>query len=352
MADADVNVRVNQTVQGDGLEQTRRKIEELYKAAAAYESRGMGGAAGSARGEAKSLERDLARDARERALSERDIVRSRREQQAVARASGDGGGMLGGMGGRMMGRIASALSIERLASMVVDDIDQTALGGLRVQAQSRMDQRQLRLMGGFRGSSGGVRSEQDSVETEIAQREGRRPELERQMQSGFLGAVGRMTGLRIGSLEGARAIKENEEELLRLQQKRAALAGMQGSKFEQEEAGLGLAAQRERIKGNFEEARTLDVVREGLAKYRSIREAGGTEAQGREGASQVVRGAQLDMMRGLGALASARDGAGNIEALRGLGAAVPWDEMMGRMDRQISLMETQKNADAKETFRR
>ena len=66
----------------DGADATRAKIQELYKAAAAYESKGIDTAAKSARADAKALEGDLAKLGKERAVAQKEITREMAAQTA------------------------------------------------------------------------------------------------------------------------------------------------------------------------------------------------------------------------------------------------------------------------------
>lgn len=344
MADQEVEVSIKQTAQGNAIEETRRKIEELKRAAAGYDEKGMSTAAGSARAEARGLERDLARDARQRAQAEREIAQSRREQAAVARAEGaGGGGMLGGLLGRFVSFGGIAAGYASLANFFVGLQDRKDIFGASLGGRAQMDAFQRARLSGYRGTSSGLQGQVDSIEEEIASRESRRGELDRRAQpwgTRQINKVLRFFGMsERRDFEGAAAMNENEQEIARLQQKRGGLALARDSKFANEEGGLQLAAQRARIAGNFEEAKSLEIVGEGLGRYRSLREAGATEDQAREGASLGVRQRGIDMMRGLGGLASGRDGRANIAALASLGASFNVSKLESLTQQQIDIME-------------
>jgi hypothetical protein len=369
MPDGEIQINVKQTSSGDALDATRRKIEELKKAAASYEEKGMTTAAGSARSEARSLERDLARDARERAQSEREITRQRREQDAVARAGGGAGGF------RALATIGQAAAIGQLVeASVVHVLERQGIANRGAAGRAR-DARAIGLMGSYRGSASAATADVEAGEAEVFDLEQNRPELARQKKQGivsgalqgalygggagfFAGSaipgVGNMAGALAGALiggvsggtrgyfAGARAEEENESELSRREGRNDAMREKAREQFARG-AGLELAAQPARIEGNYKEAISLEQTAAAFARYTQVRTSlpKGPEGDGiaRDAAGVSLRLRQIETMRGLGSLASARDGRANIAALSSLGRGLGTDEAVTELRRLVGMAE-------------
>ena len=86
MADQDVKIHVSADGDLKKIEDAQKKIADLNRAAAAYESKGMDTAAKSARGDAREIERDVARMTKARAMEEKRVTQELKEQDALQKA--------------------------------------------------------------------------------------------------------------------------------------------------------------------------------------------------------------------------------------------------------------------------
>lgn len=303
----DVEIKVKQTAEGNSLAQAgaqvealRKRIEDLRKAADAYGQKGLVGAEQTARQDARALERDLAALTRQRAQGEKEITQERRQQDAVARAQGGGGG--GGLAIGARGVLRAAAVGQLIEAIVTDAFER---GGIqnRVAARVASGNRQVGLLGTFRGSDSAAFGQAEGLRAEIFQRENDRPELARRKKQGIfdsaisggsygagigfvagsavpgvgnvLGAgigfgIGAVTGGIKGYLSGDRAEKEN------LEQKKAAEAQLKATDEKNRElfkigTGQDIAQQRAQIAGRYQEALAIGQASAAYKRYQEVR---------------------------------------------------------------------------------
>lgn len=339
----DVTIRVRD----EGLEATTAKIKQLYQAAAAYESKGMDTAAGSARSEAKSLERDLARHAKEHANEQKAITREMREQEVVRKSRGGQGGMFSGVGGiGGIGGIAGLLGVgsvaaaaHQFASTIAREYMAALKGSAEIADQGIAGTNRTNLIRGI----GGIRGE----EMASAQFQGTRGELEAlKTKRGTFGSmdVNMWDQFKAGVSDkwettGQRAERENEEKIRKTETQLALDQKQAQQKYRDGVGGMDLAQQRAKVDGRYKEAVTIDMTTQALKRYNEVYEKSGDEGMAGESARLALKQKEIDVMRGLGGLAGARDGRGNLAALASLGQNFTAGESLQRFDKLIAVVE-------------
>jgi hypothetical protein len=110
--------KLQQTAAQKAFPETHARIQQLYKAAAAYESKGMPDLAKSARADAKSLQGDLDRWAKENLTSHKDVTRELRTQDALAKGRQSFLKRAAVAGGNLTERVAGASPFGGLTSAI------------------------------------------------------------------------------------------------------------------------------------------------------------------------------------------------------------------------------------------
>jgi hypothetical protein len=374
--DGEVKIHVAADSDLSQIEAAQRKIKELYRAAAVYEEKGIGTAASSARADAKSLERDVARFTRERAQAERAVTREMREQTAERKAGvatgGVGraaalrnavaigqdlaqGGPQGAMGGLMnagmaggpaaMAAAVAAAVGAAIVTTLAKEADRDTAQGLGIQREGFMRSYKTGRQAGIFGSSGALVSSALSATDEIEQRKAMRGEIdERARQKWHDPSSWTWGGLRKN--EGMREREKNEAAIQQAEAERERSVAAAKEKFVKEEGGLELRALRGRAQRTLEgsrEAFKAELGGEWLSKYKSVLTASGDEGMAKEMADLTVGNKLRDMQANAGAgLVDSRSGGA------GIAAAAQWStqafpEMVGELKNLHSTVQNQAN---------
>lgn len=353
-ATAEKEVTREVQAQGNELEETKKRINDLYRTAAAYEAKGMDTAAASARADARSLERDVARATKERSAEENRVTRELREQDALRKA--------GITTMRQIGKIGAGALIGEIIPSVIDHVAAgETLSNRRTATESR-NTRQASILNSVRGTSGQVASEAWSSEDNVAQLRRERPQLRSEQKFNTARAIGEgagwgagvgavvgsvvpVLGTAVGAgigaalgaavkgipayLQGRNAIKQSEQEE-ELEEKRGKdLTAMASEKFLKEEGGLQLGALRGRSKRSVEghrEALVNEMAEQWLNTYRDVyNRTKGNDAIASEMAGLTVKNRVTDTQATAGAgLVDARSGGADVAAAAAwAGASVP-----------------------------
>ncbi len=408
----EVVIKVRQQGEGNALseaaakmEQLKAKIAELNRLEKNYTEKGLPQAAASTRTEripfAREL-RDLQREQRtaekeeathekkihgekrasasEQAAHEKAITTEHREQASVVKArdsklrrlgsavanqaegalgvSGGGGitSALGAIGGPIGLAIGVALAgAAKLFSASIEDSQGRARASAHVGSERSADVRSGQLQAGWRGTSGGVRSSQDQTIEQLAGLKDEEKELQLKSEqfSAFdpRGWSNSILGTNFQTWGGQSDLAHNKEEQQRLTQKQAEEEKLGNAKFNTEEGGLGLQAQRARTEGRYKEAIALGMESSALKAYREVKAAHGSDSQAEEAAQLSVKQQKLDYQRSLGHLVGARDGRANIAAVASLGASFPDGGVEAAVHKLIGVVNTN-SADAKNAMTR
>jgi hypothetical protein len=367
--EGEVKIHVSADADLKQIEAANAKIKELYKAAAAYEDKGITTAAASARADARSLERDVARFTRERAQAERAVTREVQEQNALRKA---------GIGSAVLGRVLSSGAAGLVAGEVFSAVvDQMAFGEMLAQSKTATqagNERQRAIMSGFRGSSSQLMQSSWAAEDNAARLERERPKLATEQKYGTLTAIGEgaaiggglgamvgsvvpVIGTAIGAgigaavgaavkgvpafLQGRNKIAQSEQEQALEEQKAKDDAEAGRRRFRDVEGGLEVSALRNRAKRSLEGsmgAFTDEMAAKSLAKYNEARQKGATEDMAREMATLTYQNDLRDRQASAGAgLVDARTGgAGIAAAAQWAMAATPQEgQISGKLDTLI-----------------
>lgn len=363
----EVNIRINETRQGNAvadearrIEDLKTKIAELNRLEQAYSGKGMSTAASSVRSERAPLERELAQHTKARAAEERAITNEHRQQEAVAKAretrtSRVGNAILGGVtsatggGHGIAGMVPNALmnSPVGIAAVVATVIGavvggaafsqqrQLRLIGMRDEAAGKVQARGFERQSTFEGTAGGLRGQGEDYRDEVVKRRADRERLEEEAKFRLFTPK---TWLPAITGANRNPIIENEQAIARAMEGEAKAKEMSREKFKAE-GGLEIEQQRARAEGRYKEAIAIDQASQALKRYKELRAGGATEAEAKEGAALTLRQKEIDVQRGLGSLAGARDGRGNLAALASLGSGFSNGEATGRLDQLIKIVD-------------
>jgi hypothetical protein len=350
MADQDVKIHVSADADLKKIEDAQKKIADLHRAAAAYESNpniDMSTAAASARSEAKSLERDVARWTKERASAEKAVTQEVKEQGAlrkagigipsrgIARAVGVGeqiltGGdpasaassLLVGAAARsgnpvaIVGAIAAAIATSIIGVNAQQRDKDTAQGlSIREKSFNRAYDRD-RAASAF-GSSGSLVSSALDSDAQIAQRKAARAGLdEKAREKWYDPSSWTFGGMRKN--EGQRDIEKNEAEIADLERQKEKDLTAARKKYMAEEGGLELDALRQRSLRTLAGNRAAFVDEEAgkwMSKYKSALKESGDDKTAKEIADLSVQNDLRDKQAQAGAgLVDARSGGAEIAA--------------------------------------
>jgi hypothetical protein len=341
--EGEVKIHVAGSADLQQIEAAQNKIKELYRAAAVYEDKGITTAAASARADARSLERDVARLTRERGQAERAITREMREQTAERRA---GVGLLGALSRAGAGVLVSDVLGSAIEQMAAGE----SLGNRRT-ATGAANQRQLAVFNSIRGTSGQMQDEVYAAEDRMAERERNKPQLQTDQKFNTLsaaaegGAMGAGIGAALGSvvpvlgtalgallgaglgavvrgvpayLQGGNKIAQSNQDQEQDADKLAKLKAQKEERFMGTEGGLALDALRGRSKrslGGQREAFTAEMAGAGLAQYREAKAAGASDDIAKEMSDLTVQNKLRDRQAQAGAeLVDAHTGGAGIAA--------------------------------------
>lgn len=373
--EGEVKIHVSADADLKQIEAAQARIKELYKAAAVYEDKGITTAAASARADARSLERDVARFTRERAAAERVVTRELREQTAERKAGLNVGGrgaeamrsamalgqdlVHGGpqgaagslMSAGMMGgpaAMAAAVAAAVGAAIVTTLARESGLDkaqGLTIQREGFMRSYKTARQAGIFGSSGSLVSSALSATDEIAERQAQRGEIEERARVKWYDPSSwTWGGLRKN--EGMRERERNEAAIQQAEQERERAVEAAKVKFVKEEGGLELRALRARSERTLEgnrEAFRAELGGEWLASYKAILQASGDEGMAKEMADLTVGNKVRDLQASAGAgLVDARTGGA------GIAAAAQWSQqafpdMVGEIKSLHATVQSQAN---------
>jgi hypothetical protein len=171
---------------------------------------------------------------------------------------------------------------------------------------------------------------------EIARREADRGRLQEQAAFEWNPA----TWLAYFSGAKANPLRENELAITRLKEGVAENERITRDKFGIE-GELELEQQRARVEGRYKEAIAIEAAVQAGKRYKELRLQGASPEEAREGADLALRQRQIDVTRGLGRLAGARDGRANLAALASLGAGTGLGsrDVIDRLDRVVAGIE-------------
>lgn len=372
--EGEVKIHVSADADLKQIEAAQARIKELYKAAAVYEDKGITTAAASARADARSLERDVARFTRERAQAERAVTREVQEQNALRKAGIGSGGMLGrimasGAGGIVAGEVFTAV-IEQMAAG-------EALAN-RSAATQAGNARQRAIMSGFRGSPGQLMESSWAAEDNAARLQRERPQLVSDRKFGTMtaalegAAVGGGIGAAIGSvvpgigtaigasigagigaavkgipayMQGSKALKMSEQEQA-LEEERAVKDREAGQeRYRNIEGGLELSAMRNRAMRTLEGsmgAFTDELTAKAVAKYTEAKKSGASEDMAREMATLTYQNELRDRQAIAGAsFVDARTGSAGIAAAAtwAMGSTPAESKIEAKVDRAVTLLD-------------
>ncbi len=370
MADGEVKIHVSADGDLKKIEEAQKKIQELYKAAAAYEAKGMDSAAKSARGDAHSMERDVARFTKERAAAERAVTKEMKEQGALRKAGigsrgagrlaqaaeagrevlsgGNPVGSLMGLGMRSANpavMIASAVAAVAVGikGMLDQQADEATMRGMKFDERRGADAYRQRRSAGIFGSSSALISGALDAGEEIDRREKAVPALkEKAREKWYAPSTWTWGGMRKN--EGQVELEENDNERIAAGIRRASDLKQAKSKYIKEEGGLELEALRGRSKRSLAGSREAFVAEEAgkaFAKYKEVLKASGDEDMAKEMADLTYKNDLRDRQAqaGAGLVDAKSGGAGIAAAARWAIRATPREEEIGgRLDTLIGVV--------------
>ncbi|MEO7933202.1 MAG: hypothetical protein ABIT76_08605 [Chthoniobacterales bacterium] len=277
--------------------------------------------AAKARATAETKAQELAERAITKQKAEQAALQGRLSRGALTVGQGivQGGGIQGavgnaaGTGGALgLAAIATYLAGE-LAGKIINAGEQDQSLKNRLGASRASDARGLQISSTYRASSGDLVSAAHSTEDEIFAREQNRKELERKATNPFTRIINKTFGTSFGSIDGVRAMKENEEEIQRLGKLKAEQEALGQEKFNREEGGLKLEIARARgkrtIAGN-QERLAAEAKLENMEVWKRTRAEGGSPEQADEASNLATQ--ETLRQRGLAAasgIVDARSGA-------------------------------------------
>lgn len=312
----DVKIRLKFEQEGaNAFAETKAKIEQLYKAAAAYEGKGMDTAAKSARSEAKSLEKDLARDAKERANSEKAITRetkertsaetkAAKERDAVDRArmsmlsratrhaagaveGAAGGSPLGGLGSMLGGPAGIALQIGAAVTAVAAAFsrhaDKVDLMRIDDRASMAVQNRHMQRLAGVDGTSASARAEEENAKDELIELHSKKERLNKEAETKWYNP---MSWVRHLTGEDQDALRENDMAVARAHKRQADATRIKRDKFQ--EIGLKeIEIAEKRAAGDMASAKAQEMALEYHKRVKRL------EAEGADPKEQI-RGADAE----------------------------------------------------------
>ena len=350
MPDGEVKIHVSADGDLKKIEDAQKRIAELHKAANSYEANNkvdMSTAAKSARSEARSLERDVARWTKERASAEKAVTREMAEQTAqrkagisisptrVSQAVGVGqqllsGGdpassassMLVGTAARSGNPMVIALAVAgaiatSLAGVFAKQADEDKMRGL--QQDTRISKQGYRLgrESGVFGSSGALVSMALDAEEEVNARKSARKELEEKARVKWHDPSTWSSLIGIKNA-GEKELEVNDQQSIEAQVRAGSAKKRAEARYRQTDGGLELDTLRNRSKRSLEGQRGAFADEEAgkaFAKYNEAKQKGASEAMAKEMAALTYQNDLRDRQANAGAgLVDARSGGAGIAA--------------------------------------
>lgn len=366
MNDGEVKIHVSADADLKKIEDAQRRIQELRKAAESYDSNtrvDMSGAAKSARSEANSIEREVARFTKERAAAEKKVTQEMKEQDALQKA---------GVGRRLITmRSLTSAGLGALAGDVFSNvIDQIAagemLGNRRTATESR-NNRQFSILNSIRGTSAEMVSDSYATEDRIAERKRERPQIQSEQKfntwksagegaawgagigaaigsivPGLGTAIGAAVGAGVGGavkgvpayLEWRNKLKQSDQDQAQDEEKLKKDNEEAPKKFMREEGGFELDALRQRSKRTLEGSRAAfvdDMADQWLKTYRDVYNKSKDTGFATESADLTIQNKLRDRQATAGAgLVDARSGGAGIAAAAHWGMRVTggWQDVV------------------------
>jgi hypothetical protein len=349
---------------------TQTRVQELYTAAAAYEAKGMDTAAKSARADARELERDLARNARERAAAEKDITREKQSQQKAgdraASAAQAAAAREERSASRFMTRAAGVAGSAAFAAagLVAENYFGRQTNSANAQAQQAINSRQIANMSGWRGDAGTLQAQgfgaQDQAFALQEERKGIEARKTGSMwQHGLAGAAGgaaigtmmggpwgALAGAIVGGIGGAYRAKVGSDVELDKNAKDQQTAKKQAEeafkasqeRFQKGEGAIEIEMLRNRSKRSVEGQRGAMIdqkLLEWAETYKQMRAKGGSDEMAKEAADLTTGNSIRDQQAQAGmSLVGARSGAAESAAAArwGMQSFPGMDQLAGRID--------------------
>ena len=347
MADQDVKIHVSADGDLKKIEDAQKKIADLNRAAAAYESKGMDTAAKSARGDAREIERDVARMTKARAMEEKRVTQELKEQDALQKA---------GVGRHLITmRSLTSAGLGALAGEIFSSvIDQVSAGEMlsnRRTATESKNQRQATILNSIRGTSAQVVSESFSAEENVATLKRDRPQLQSDAKfntwkaagegaawgagigatmGSIIPGIGTVVGAGIGAtigaavkgipayLEGKNNLKKSEQDQAQEEKRAKAYNELAPKIFMEQEGGLErdkLQQRSKRTLAGSREAFADEMAEEWLKTYRDIYNRTKDSGIAKEFADTTVQNQLRDKQAMAGAaLVDSRSGGAEIAA--------------------------------------
>lgn len=317
-------------------------IKRLYSAAGNYESKGMLDAAKSARGDARVLEKDLERAAKERLGAEQSISREHRERAAMTRAaeaaasrrenalmrigragaglveSATGGSAIGGVAGAAGGALGVAGLIAGAVVGVIAAMakqrDQEKLIGMEDVRERTVLGRRLSRLGGFEGSAGSAREFAESEKDDRIQRIADRARLEEEARPKWY-SLKSLFNYATGS--NRNEINKNDNAIQRDLEAEAKSRDIAREKFEKFVKPEIEVAQL-RANAQYKEARAVEDVLTYRKEIDRLKGQDATPEEAEAGAQAKLRNILRDRAGSFARLVTARDGAGDTARIAGL----------------------------------
>ena len=373
MSDGEVKIHVSADADLKQIETAQQRIKDLHRAADAYESKGMDTAAKSARGDARSIERDVSRWTKERASEERVITREQKAQEAMRKAgintAGRRASQAVGVGEQMLagGNPASSAS-SMLLSMAVKSGNPLAIGAaavaaiaativgvrsseahedevrkLKFEERKANDRFDLKRASGVFGSSGELVGKSLSAEKEISEREAAKAGMAKKAEFRWLAP----STWEWGGLRKNEAHKEQEENDNAIRAAKIAKDSADDhakERFTKGEGGMELDALRQRGNRTMAGSRAAfadDEALKAFAKYNEAKRQGASDDQAKEMGTLTYQNDLREKQAHAGAgLVDARSGgAGIAAAARWATQATPGEkDIGGKFDALINVV--------------
>ncbi len=396
----EVKIVIREEAQGNAITAEQRKINDLHAAiaranaersrllqsATAYEGKGMGDAAKSARSDAANYEKDILRAKKEIAEIEKGITgekakqaifspRAKQELFTAGRnfAQGDFGQGVRSLSAAMgqilpqitttIGRMAilaggaAVAGIGIGAALIRARVGQADLDAAQQMAAAHAGEtstRGLLKLNSPLGGAGAAFSAEVESGDRLQQLRQQREDLEREAKSGILGRFFPSfftKGAGWYKPESARAIERNANEQRRAEEDARQQERIRQRQFDEGEGGLGLQVERDRAQHSIAGNRALRIDMEslsGLREYNRLVKEGASNTQALEGAHMKVREELYKQgLNAAGGLVNARSGAGDIAAAaslaqsQGIGSNA---EVIRKLDEHINIARTHLNS--------
>ena len=350
MPDGEVKIHLRADGDSKKIEDMQKRIADLRRAAAAYDSNNkvdMGGAAKSARSEAAGIEREIARMTKARATEERAVTQQLKEQGALQKAGvGRSPISMRGLSSAGLGALAG-----EIFSTVVDQFAMAEQLGNRRTATAQGTERQLAITRSLRGTSAGAVSESYAAEDQAAQLRRERPQLETANKYNWINKAGEgaMWGAGIGAgigsavpvlgtalgavaggliggairggpayFQGQNAEKQSKQDEEQQKEKAKAMEELAPKQFMETEGGLQRDKLQQRSKRTLEGQRAVfvdEMAESWLKTYRDIYSRTKDSGISKEMADTTVQNELRDRQAAAGAgLVDARSGGAAISA--------------------------------------